>query len=157
MYPLDVVKTRFQLQSGSAANASIVSAFRTIIREEGPGRLYRGIVPPILMEAPKRAIKFAANEQYTTLFKNVLPTGADGKASALLPVLTGVSAGCTEAFVVVPFDLVKIRLQDKASASKYKNTLDCVQKIIREEGIFSFYKGMESTLWVGDDDGWTRS
>ena len=33
--------------------------------------------------------------------------------SQWLPVATGVAAGSTEAFVVVPFDLVKIRLQDK--------------------------------------------
>jgi hypothetical protein len=35
--------------------------------------------------------------------------------------------------VVVSFDLVKIRLQDKANAGKYKNTMDCVQKIYAQE------------------------
>ena len=27
-----------------------------------PGRLYRGLVPPLMLEAPKRAVKFAAND-----------------------------------------------------------------------------------------------
>jgi len=32
--------------------------------------IYRGIIPPILVEAPKRAIKFASNETYQPLFTN---------------------------------------------------------------------------------------
>lgn len=143
MYPLDVVKTRFQLQSGQSGQhySSVFDCFKRIIKEEGFGRLYRGIIPPIMMEAPKRAIKFAANEQYGSLYKNLNLSGP------LVPVLTGISAGCTEAFIVVPFDLVKIRLQDKASAGKYLNTIDCVRKVVKHEGILAFYKGLESTLW----------
>lgn len=64
-----------------------------------------------------------------------------------LSVLTGVSAGITEAFVVVSFELVKIRMQDKANAGRYKNTLDCVAKIFREEGPLAFFKGLEATVW----------
>lgn len=45
-----------------------------------------------------------------------------------LSVLTGASAGATEAVVVVPFELVKIRLQDKASAGKYNGMMDVVVK-----------------------------
>lgn len=57
MYPLDVVKTRFQIQVGNTEYTSIVDCFRKMIKHEGVGSLYRGIVPPILVEAPKRAIK----------------------------------------------------------------------------------------------------
>lgn len=32
--------------------------------------VYRGILPPILVEAPKRAVKFAANETYKPMFTN---------------------------------------------------------------------------------------
>jgi solute carrier family 25 2-oxodicarboxylate transporter 21 len=76
------------------------------------GTLYRGIIPPIMVEAPKRATKFAANEQYTILYKNIL--GSDINKQGL-SIMTGVSAGITEAFLVVPFELVKIRLQDKGN------------------------------------------
>jgi solute carrier family 25 2-oxodicarboxylate transporter 21 len=58
-----------------------------------------------------------------------------------------VCAGLTEAFLVVPFELVKIRLQDKSNAGKYSNTMDAVVKIAKSEGILTFYKGLESTLW----------
>lgn len=64
-----------------------------------------------------------------------------------LSVLTGISAGITEAFVVVSFELVKIRMQDRNNAGKYRNTLDCVLKIAREEGPSAFFKGLEATVW----------
>lgn len=64
-----------------------------------------------------------------------------------LSILTGATAGATEAFVVVPFELVKIRLQDRASAGKYSGMVDCVTKIIRQEGPLALYNGLESTLW----------
>jgi solute carrier family 25 (mitochondrial 2-oxodicarboxylate transporter), member 21 len=67
-----------------------------------------------MVEAPKRATKFAANEQYTAIYKKMF--GVE-KMTQSLAILTGVSAGITEAFLIVPFELVKIRMQDKANVS----------------------------------------
>jgi len=64
-----------------------------------------------------------------------------------LSVLTGASAGATEAFIVVPFELVKIRLQDRASAGKYTGMVDCVVKTVKNEGPLALYNGLESTMW----------
>ena len=58
-----------------------------------------------MVEAPKRAIKFGANEKYKSIYQGL---GFKSDA-ALFPVLTGASAGATEATVVVSFDMVKIR------------------------------------------------
>jgi len=69
------------------------------------------------------------------------------KMNQQLSVLTGATAGATEAFVVVPFELVKIRLQDRASAGKYNGMVDCVMKIMKAEGPLALYNGLESTLW----------
>jgi hypothetical protein len=49
--------------------------------------------------------------------------------------------------VVVSFDLVKIRLQDKANAGKYKNTLDCVKKIYAHEVWLKFVL-ITGILWI---------
>jgi solute carrier family 25 2-oxodicarboxylate transporter 21 len=61
--------------------------------------------------------------------------------------LTGASAGATESLVVVPFELLKIRLQDKTSASRYSGLLDCLVKVVRHEGPLALYNGFEATLW----------
>ncbi|KAK7424780.1 hypothetical protein QQX98_000364 [Neonectria punicea] len=148
MYPLDVVKTRVQLQSANATGADayngMLDCFRKIIKHEGFSRLYRGISAPILMEAPKRATKFAANDEWGKFYRNAFGLTQMNQS---VSILTGASAGATESFVVVPFELVKIRLQDKASAGKYTGMLDVVAKTIKAEGPLAMYQGLESTLW----------
>ncbi|KAI1310746.1 mitochondrial carrier domain-containing protein [Xylaria venustula] len=148
MYPLDVVKSRLQLQSGKATGADaytgMVDCFQKIVRNEGFSRLYRGISAPILMEAPKRAVKFAANDEWGKVYRNAFGVS---KMNQQLSVLTGATAGATESFVVVPFELVKLRLQSKESAGQYKGALDVVSKVIKNEGILALYNGLESTMW----------
>lgn len=148
MYPLDVVKTRVQLQTATAtgedAYNGMVDCFRKIIKNEGFSRLYRGISAPIMMEAPKRATKFAANDEWGKFYRNAF---GQNQMTQGLSVLTGATAGATESFVVVPFELVKIRLQDKASAGKYNGMMDVISKTVRNEGILAMYQGLESTMW----------
>jgi solute carrier family 25 2-oxodicarboxylate transporter 21 len=96
------------------------------------------------MEAPKRATKFAANDEWGKVYRQMF--GAQ-KMNQSLSILTGATAGASEAFVVVPFELVKIRLQDKASAGKYTGMMDVVAKTIKSEGILAMYNGLESTMW----------
>ncbi|KAI9840049.1 MAG: hypothetical protein M1819_000242 [Sarea resinae] len=129
---------------GAEGYNGMFDCFSKIIKNEGFSRLYRGISAPILMEAPKRATKFAANDEWGKVYRNLF--GAD-KMTQPLSILTGASAGATESFVVVPFELVKIRLQDKASAGKYNGMIDVVVKIVRAEGVLAMYNGLESTLW----------
>jgi solute carrier family 25 2-oxodicarboxylate transporter 21 len=107
-------------------------------------RLYRGIEAPILMEAPKRATKFAANDKWGQFYREAFGIP---KMTQSVSILTGATAGATEALVVVPFELVKIRLQDRASAGKYNGMIDCVTKIVKAEGPLALYNGLESTMW----------
>ena len=95
-----------------------------------------------MLEAPKRAVKFAANDFWGKTFKEALGTD---KMTQGLSVATGCSAGATESIVVVPFELVKIRLQDKNST--YKGPMDVVAQIVRKEGLLGLYAGLEPTFW----------
>ena len=62
-----------------------------------------------------------------------------------LAIITGCAAGATESFVVTPFELVKIRLQDKAST--YTSPSDVIKKTIAKDGPLGLYNGMEATFW----------
>ncbi|KAJ6458872.1 mitochondrial carrier [Mycena vitilis] len=140
-YPLDVVKTRMQLETGKAKHG-LVGTLQSIVKEEGFGRLYRGLVPPLLLEAPKRAVKFAANDFWGRTY---LEYTGEAKMTQQLSILTGCSAGATESFVVVPFELVKIKMQDKTST--FKGPMEAVRHIIKTNGMLGLYAGMESTFW----------
>ncbi|EKD03644.1 organic acid transporter [Trichosporon asahii var. asahii CBS 8904] len=140
LYPLDVLKTRQQLDS-SKNPPGMVQTFKNIVKQEGVGRLYRGIASPLLMEAPKRAVKFAANGWWG----NVFTDGGKKKTTQPIAMLTGMAAGATESFLVTPFELVKIRMQDKNST--YKGPMDVVKKVIAQKGPLGIYQGMEPTFW----------
>lgn len=118
----------------TGSSSGIVHTITTMIKTEGPGSLYRGILPPIMVEAPKRATKFAANEQYTSLYKKLF--GFE-KVTQSLSVLTGISAGLTEAVIIVPFELVKVRMQDKANVSKKEK---------KRKGLFLCYLSIQSLV-----------
>ncbi len=145
MYPLDVVKTRIQLQVGNGAQAEysgVVDCFAKIIKNEGPSRLYKGITAPILMEAPKRATKFAANDEFSKIYKKAFGVQ---QLNQPLSILSGASAGAVESFVVVPFELIKIRVQDRSS--KYKSVADAFFSTVKNEGVLALYNGLEATMW----------
>jgi solute carrier family 25 2-oxodicarboxylate transporter 21 len=91
-----------------------------------------------------RATKFAANDSWGSFYRDLF---GQSKMNQSLSILTGATAGATESFVVVPFELVKIRLQDRAQAHKYNGMMDCVMKIVKQEGPLTLYQGLESTMW----------
>jgi len=145
MYPLDVVKTRLQLQQTRVGGTVIhytgmFDCFRKIVQQEGALNLYRGILAPICAEAPKRAVKFSTNESY----KQILSTlGLPNNETKML--MSGLLAGLTEAVVNCPFELIKVRMQ--AKGSKYLNTGNAAVSIIREEGVQAIYKGFSAHCW----------
>lgn len=62
-------------------------------------------------------------------------------------------AGATGATMVYPIDLVKTRMQNQRSSvvgepQMYKNSLDCVSKVFRNEGFLGFYSGLGPQLLV---------
>lgn len=126
MHPLDLVKTRLQLQ-GKRVPVTITAAagrmprpqpaaavyyngvfdcFTKMYRLEGLPALWKGIVPPILAETPKRATKFVCFEQYKRFFM----FGSE-RATPLTYSLAGLGAGITEAIIVNPFEVVKVAMQ----------------------------------------------
>ncbi|WFD41971.1 hypothetical protein MPSI1_000609 [Malassezia psittaci] len=154
LYPLDVVKTRLQIQrvsAGKAQYSGTVDTLTQIVRQEGFSRLYRGIGPLFLLEAPKRAVKFGANDFWGKFYCKMFNVKEKTQG---ITMLTGCSAGATESLLVVPFELVKIRLQDRSQAHLYNGPIDVVRTIVKQHGYTGLYTGLWSTmvrhmLWNG--------
>lgn len=46
-----------------------------------------------------------------------------------------------------PFEIIKVRLQTQSSINpEYKGIIDCLQKIVKKEGLGALYKGTLSPL-----------
>lgn len=149
MHPLDVAKTRIQLQrnvgssNSSQHYASLSDCFRKMYRTEGPMSFYKGILPPILAETPKRATKFVCFEQY----KQALTGGDSSRATPVVYALAGLGSGLTEGLVITPFEVVKISLQAQRSRHKDRTTtFRMAGTIVQENGFRGMYKGLTATL-----------
>lgn len=150
MQPLDVVKTRFQLQTAGSKNAytSIGNCMSTIYRTEGIGAFYRGIIPPICAESPKRATKFFCFELYQNMFYPHIGLVKNGERtkSPLVYSLAGFCCGATEAVVVNPFERVKILLQ--AEKGVKSSPIAKLREVYQEGGIGTkgVNKGLTATI-----------
>jgi hypothetical protein len=57
--PLDTIKVR--LQSKPGVYSGVVNCLSTMVRTEGPRSLFKGLLPPLMGNAPMNAIAFGAN------------------------------------------------------------------------------------------------
>ncbi|CAG13165.1 unnamed protein product [Tetraodon nigroviridis] len=104
---------------------------------------YKGILPPIVAETPKRAVKFFTFEQYKKLL-NLTPL-----SPGLALSVAGLGAGLTEAVVVNPFEVVKVSLQANRDAFKEQpSSFAQARRIIKTDGfgLKGLNKGLTSTL-----------
>ncbi|KAL3116023.1 hypothetical protein niasHT_007323 [Heterodera trifolii] len=147
MHPLDLVKTR--LQMGGGHYAGLADCFGQTFRREGVSGFYKGILPPILAETPKRATKFLTFEQYKRALAPVATHWHLPPWACLS--LAGLFCGLTEAFVICPFEVVKVRLQTEltVSLSEQRSSAAIAREIIRAHGIGTagIYRGIGATLW----------
>ncbi|KAG7302333.1 hypothetical protein JYU34_013833 [Plutella xylostella] len=152
MHPLDLLKTRMQLQSSKSSLKTtdphyyngIVDCMKKMYKHEGLSSFWKGILPPILAETPKRAVKFVTFEQYKRFFMFGSPT-----ATPLTFSLAGLGAGITEGILVNPFEVVKVTLQsNKQLAAQMPSTWAVTSKIVRESGLGlnGLNKGLSATV-----------
>ena len=59
--------------------------------------------------------------------------------------VAGSVAGAAQVIVGYPLDTIKIRLQ-LSESTKYTGTFDCINKIIKQEGVKSLFRGILSPL-----------
>ncbi|KAI9318704.1 mitochondrial carrier domain-containing protein [Dichotomocladium elegans] len=81
-----------------------------------------------------------SSEQVVTP-KEEVKAAASSTASSVKSFLAGGFGGMAS---VMPFDLVKVRLQ--TSHGLYKNTFDCFKQTIARDGVLGLYRGMATPL-----------
>jgi hypothetical protein len=164
MHPLDLVKTRLQIGGGHFNGLG--DCFRKTLQKEGFSGFYKGILPPILAETPKRATKFLTFAQYTKVLHSVgggLPAWAVGCSfwQSNLKIIThsyfqihplaGFFSGLTEAVVVCPFEVVKVQLQSEhnIALNQQKSTAAVAREIVKTRGLGlnGLYMGLGATLY----------
>lgn len=166
--PLDVVKTRLQSSLyQSSKNVSAAAFPRSgiasvaghikdtclllghIYSKEGPRALYKGLGPNLVGVIPARAINFATYGNGKKFYTDL----NGGKETTLVHLSSAATAGVVTATATNPIWLVKTRMQLQVEGVRqYKNSFDCMVKIIRSEGIRGMYRGL-SASYLGVAEG----
>ncbi|CAN1813998.1 Folate transporter 1, chloroplastic [Linum perenne] len=154
-HPLDVVRTRFQVNDG---RLSVLPTYRntghaivTIARLEGLKGLYAGMSPAVLGSTVAWGLYFLfysrAKERYS---KN-----KNQSLSPLYHLASAAEAGGLVCLCTNPIWLVKTRLQlqtNRHQSRPYSGLYDAFKTIMREEGWRALYKGLGPGLFLNSAD-----
>jgi solute carrier family 25 carnitine/acylcarnitine transporter 20/29 len=136
-HPVDTIRVRLQIQDPKNLKyTSFTDCFMKIIKEEKVNGLFKGLMSPLVGEMGNLALVFGI---YGNMRKHVKNDDYWG--------ITGCSlvAGITAVSVVVPVELVKIRLQ--TNSKEFRGFYGCLKDIIAQGGIKNLYHGLSATLF----------
>lgn len=136
-HPMDTIRVRLQIQSPINPKYKSFSdcLFKIIKEEKGVHGLFKGLLSPLLGEMGNLAVVFGI---YGNLKKYIPQDDYVGIAAS------GLIAGLTAVSVVVPVELVKIRLQ--TNSQEFKGFYGCLKEILHNGGVKNLYHGLSVTL-----------
>jgi len=134
--PVETVKTKV-----IELDMSFLKGLKNIIKTEGLSGIYKGAVATAMKQGSNQGLRFTWFNEY----KNRVTNDGEIPLTPVMGLFGGMSAGCFSTLGNNPFDVVKTRMQG-TQAAQYKNTLDCFQQILRNEGAAAFYAGVTPRL-----------
>lgn len=148
-FPLDVTKTRLQIQEGSGKNlrySGFINCGLQIYKQEGLNALYSGISPAILRQSVYGTLKFGS--YYTlknVIIKNIYPNDHEiVEENMYVNVGCAALAGASSSAIANPTDVLKVRMQVHGKGSDqtlYKHFYE----IFVTEGVRGLYRGVVQT------------
>jgi len=138
-YPLETIRSRLTLQTCNSHYKGFMDACRAIPIMD----MFKGLRMSILGFAPFTAISFSTYFTYREYLEDYTIWNKD-----VIKVIGGGMAGTTAVTITYPSDLIRRRLQlqnfDK-SVPKYSGIIDCVKKIVANEGVIGLYRGLPAS------------
>ncbi|XP_066250970.1 mitochondrial 2-oxoglutarate/malate carrier protein-like [Euwallacea similis] len=147
--PMDLLKNRMQM-SGEGGKArehkTSIQLLASVIRKEGFLALYNGLSAGLLRQATYTTTRLGI---YTWLFE--LLTREDKPPNFTVKTCIGMFAGVCGAFVGTPAEVALIRMTSDGrlppqKRRNYKNVVDALIRICREEGLTTCWKGTVATM-----------
>ncbi|KAM3957922.1 mitochondrial 2-oxoglutarate/malate carrier protein-like [Aphomia sociella] len=143
--PLDLIKTRMQLSGGGRSSFTVAGE---IVAREGFFSLYTGLSAGLLRQATYTTSRLGV---YNWLFDMYKEQNAGATPGFGTKTLLGIAAGGTGAFVGTPAEVALIRMTadgrlPKEQRRNYKNVVDALVRIVKEEGTLKLWRGAMPTV-----------
>ena len=145
-YPLDFARTRLSADVGAGSTRQfrgLLHCIRVIVKNDGVGGLYRGLLLSIPCVLVYRSIYFGAFD-----------TAKPHQASLATTWVLAQSCTTLAGLVSYPLDTIRRRMVmqsgREATEIHYKNTWECCKKLYANEGgLRGFYKGALTNVYRG--------
>jgi solute carrier family 25 citrate transporter 1 len=150
--PAEVCKIRMQSQYNSLVDpaqlarrkyTNVLQTAVVIVKEEGIGALYKGIVPTMLRQGCNQAVNFT---MYNIFKRKVLEAQNTKELVHWQSLVLGGISGGFGPMVNNPLDVVKTRMQKQVikagTPAKYTGIVQSIGLIAKDEGVASLWKGI---------------
>ncbi|XP_064641841.1 solute carrier family 25 member 35-like [Lineus longissimus] len=156
--PLEVVKTRMQIQGELLARGmytkhyrNVFHAFYVIAKCDGVTALQRGLVPALYYQLVMNSLRLGT---FQVLTNRGFTKDANGTPSFPRMVVAGAVSGCVGAAFGSPFYLVKTHLQNRTTHSEIAvghqhqhSTMSLgFRKIYKKEGVKGLWRGVDAAV-----------
>eukprot|EP00698_Gefionella_okellyi_P012734 TRINITY_DN3449_c0_g2_i1.p1 TRINITY_DN3449_c0_g2~~TRINITY_DN3449_c0_g2_i1.p1 ORF type:complete len:344 (-),score=76.73 TRINITY_DN3449_c0_g2_i1:20-988(-) len=160
VFPLDTVKTRLQLETARKKKEQryrgVLRTLRTVVREEGFFRAYRGLSVPLASFPALLAVRLYSAEGVRQMLLKDEPKvlGAPQRrtthANYGMMAIAGAICGAVETAVIAPVDIAKVRLQAAQVPGRpeefVKGYADVYPKLWQHGGVAALYRGASAVL-----------
>lgn len=147
--PLDIIKVRIQLlgeRTLHAGNRSFLTVVQSIFHQDGILGFYKGLDAAIFRQATYSTTRLGI---YKTLFRKFEEKYS--KVTLFQKIQCSLVAGVIGSIVSCPSELALVRFQSDGmrpvhDRRNYKNVFEAFGRIIREEGIWTLWRGSKPTI-----------
>uniref|UniRef100_A0A034W8Q0 Solute carrier family 25 member 35 n=1 Tax=Bactrocera dorsalis TaxID=27457 RepID=A0A034W8Q0_BACDO len=155
--PIDVVKTRIQLQGELAARGTYVVPYKgilhgmvTVVRNDGWTGLQKGLVPTMYFQFIVNGVRLGI---HTSAVNMGWTRNKNGEESFGLNLFWGAAGGAMGAYFSSPFFMIKTQLQSRASKQvavgyqhEHTGMLSALRTVYRQGGISGLWRGSTASI-----------
>jgi solute carrier family 25 protein 42 len=143
-YPLDMARARMAITKATFYK-SLYQTFHSILFNEGPLKLYRGLVPTLLGVFPYAGSSFFTYETLKDFYRKRYKE----QPTPLAKLVSGALAGLVGQSFSYPLDVVRRRMQTEGvlNSIDYRTVLTTIRYIYKTEGLRGVYKGVTMN-WI---------
>lgn len=145
VYPLDLLRTRFAVQTEPRVYKSVGHAFSLIYKRNGIPGLYVGLQPTLIEIVPYVSIQFAV---YEAAKKRLMHCSEDNTISPTQNLCIGAASGLAAKMGTFPLDLCKKKLQIVSDNPErtYSGIWDVLRQVYIREGVRGWFRGLAPSL-----------
>ncbi|KAJ7518943.1 hypothetical protein O6H91_20G016400 [Diphasiastrum complanatum] len=142
-YPLEVLRTRMAIQPEHYNG--MISAVTKVLREEGFGAFYSGLVPSLVGVFPYSATNYFVYDGLRSTYRR-----ATGNQSipTVVTLLFGAVAAAASSTVTFPLEVARKQLQlGTKGLVTHRSAVSVIREIYSKEGFWALYRGL-GTTWL---------